>query len=118
MRGGTLTTTRDDDDAVIATIAMIRRKFTDRDGVEWMVAESPPRVLTLIRPRERRSEPRSQSRVVGAARFATRGLGLPCLHFESARERRHLTPIPAGWEEMPEDELEDLLAASTLLPKA
>lgn len=94
---------------------MIRRRFTDRDGLAWTVAESPPRVLTLIRPRERRNEPRTLDRVVGAARFATRGLGLPCLHFESPGQRRQLTPIPSGWEEMKEDELEGLLNASTSL---
>jgi hypothetical protein len=37
---------------------------------------------------------------------------------ESARQRRQLTPIPSGWEEMREDELEDLLGASPLLPRA
>ena len=90
---------------------MITRTFTDRNGRAWAVSASPPRALTLIPPRERRHEPRSHERVIGAARFATRDLGVPCLHFESSRERRQLTPIPAGWEEMPEDELEDLLVA-------
>jgi len=117
-RGAILSRTNDPGESVIGTIAMIRRTFTDRDGLAWTVAESPPRVLTLIRPRERRHEPRSRERVVGAARFATRDLGLACLHFEPARQRRQLTPIPSGWEEMPEDELEDLLGASTLLPDA
>ncbi|HXT17474.1 MAG TPA: hypothetical protein VN706_17670 [Gemmatimonadaceae bacterium] len=97
---------------------MIRRSFTDRDGVAWTVAESPPRVLTLIRARERRGEPRSRGRVAGAARFATRDLDMPCLRFESARQRRQVTPIPSGWEEMPEDELEDLLGTSTLMREA
>jgi hypothetical protein len=118
MRGGTLSTTDDPEESVIGRIAMIRRNFTDRDGRAWMVAESPPRVLTLIRPRERRNEQRTPERVVGAPRFATRGLGVPCLQFESARQRRQLTPIPSGWEDMREDELEDLLGASTLLPEA
>jgi hypothetical protein len=115
-RGGILSDIDDLGESVIANIAMIRRTFTDRDGVAWTVAESPPRVLTLIRPRERRHEPRTHDRVVGAARFATRDLGVPCLQFESARQRRQLTPIPSGWEEIREDELEDLLGASTLLP--
>jgi hypothetical protein len=103
---------------VIGTIAMMRRSFTDATGVEWAVVESPPRVLTLIRPRERRGEERMRERVVGAARFATRGAGVPCLHFEASHERRRLTPIPTGWEEMREDELAGLLSASTLMPEA
>jgi hypothetical protein len=102
---------------VIGTISQMRRSFTDTTGVEWAVVESPPRMLTLIRPRERRGEPRLLERVVGA-RFATRGLGVPCLHFEASHERRQLTPIPTGWEEMREDELEELLSASSLMPEA
>jgi len=116
--GGSPSTTSDDDESVIGAIVMIRRSFTDRDGVAWTVAESPPRVLTLIRRRDRRHEPRSRVRAVGAARFATRDLSVPCLQFESARYRRQLTPIPLGWEEIPEDQLEDLLGASTSLPTA
>jgi hypothetical protein len=97
---------------------MIRRSFTDRDGLAWTVAESPPRVLTSIHRRERRKEPRTQQRVFGAARRATHDLGAPCLQFESARQRRQLTPIPAGWEQMGEVELEELLGASRALPEA
>jgi hypothetical protein len=118
MRGGILSATDDGDEDVIGTISMMRRSFTDATGVEWVVVESPPRVLTLIRPRERRGEPRLPERVVGSARFATRGLGVPCLHFEAPHERRQLTPIPTGWEEMQGDELEELLSASTLMPEA
>ncbi len=103
---------------MIGSIAMMRRSFTDATGVEWAVVESPPRVLTLIRPRERHGEMRLLERGVGASRFATRGLGVPCLHFEASHERRQLTPIPTGWEEMREDELEELLSASTLMPEA
>jgi len=43
---------------------------------------------------------------------------VPCLHFEASHECRRLTPIPLGWEEMREDELEELLSASTVLPEA
>ena len=117
-RGGILSTADDGDEDVIGTISMMRRSFTDATGVEWAVVESPPRVLTLIRPRERRGEPRLLAGVVGAARFATRDLGAPCLHFEASHERRQLTPIPTGWEEMREDELEELLSASSLMPEA
>jgi hypothetical protein len=96
---------------------MVRRKVVDRDGIEWAVAESPPPVLTLV-PRDRRSEPRSQPRTVGAPRPAMRPLELPFLQFESSHERRQLTPIPSDWDTMPEDELEDLLGASIVLSRA
>jgi hypothetical protein len=113
-----LSTSGDRDDFVIGTITMIRRSFTDTTGVAWLVSESPPRVLTLIRPRERRREEPRPERVVGAARFATRDVGVPCLHFEASHECRRLTPIPLGWEGMREDELEELLSASTVMPEA
>jgi hypothetical protein len=90
----------------------VRRTFTDRTGAEWSVAESPPRVLRLVLPRERRSEPRSGRRPDPAARLGTRSLNVPALEFESLREDRQLTPIPPGWEQMRDDELEDLLGAS------
>jgi hypothetical protein len=117
-RGGILSAADDGDEDVIGAISTMRRSFTDSTGVEWAIVESPPRVLTLIRPRERRGEPRLLAGVVGAARFATRDLGAPCLHFEASHERRQLTPIPTGWEEMRVDELEELLSASSLMPEA
>jgi hypothetical protein len=90
----------------------IRRTFTDRTGAEWSVAESRPRVLRLVSPRERRSEPRSGRRPDATERLGTRSLDVPALEFESLREDRQLTPIPVGWEQMRDDELEDLLGAS------
>ena len=78
----------------------------------WTVSESPPRVLTLITDRERRSEPRSRRRDSGGTRFATRDFGLASLLFESSHGRRQLTPVPSNWETVPDDELEDLLGES------
>jgi len=96
-----------------------RRTFTDRYGVEWTVTESLPRDAAAETSRERRSEPRSQPRSRARSRravnLATRDLDLPSLQFESSRQRRRLAPIPPGWEQMPHDELEDLLGASTLI---
>jgi hypothetical protein len=77
----------------------MRRRFTDRTGVAWTVYEvsaAPAADAT----RERR-EP-----------LATRPLGLPRLCFESARERRYLDTVPAGWDALPDDQLEDLLTGS------
>ena len=93
---------------------VIHRTFTDRTGCAWTVSESPPRLLTLIADRERRSEPRSRRRHAGGTPFATRDLGLPSLLFESSHERRQLTPIPPQWGAMPDDQLEHLLGESIL----
>jgi len=115
--GGTLSATGETDGRVIGSIMMLRRKFSDREGVERTVAESPPHVVTLVQ-RDRRSEPRSQLRAVGAPRLATRPLELPFLQFESSRERRQLMPIPPHWDTMLEDDLEDLLGAYIVLSRA
>src|ERR1051325_5349649 len=99
--------------------APFRRRFTDRSGVEWTVSECPAQVAeTVVRERRsvqrsRRGNSRQASRGAdAAARFATRPLCLPALQFDSARERRRLSPTPAGWRQMPDDELEDLLGES------
>ncbi|HWH51498.1 MAG TPA: hypothetical protein VN651_08130 [Gemmatimonadaceae bacterium] len=113
-------TANQNEESIIAAIPMISRKFTDRTGRAWVVAESPPRLLALLGRRERRGAPRSHAREPGRAgsRLATRELDVPCLQFESSRERRRLSPIPSAWAEMREDELEDLLGASTPAPPA
>jgi hypothetical protein len=89
----------------------MRRRFTDRTGVAWAVYEvsAAPVADTT---RERREEPRSGKRDVRREPLATRPLGLPRLCFESARERRYLDTVPAGWDALPDDQLEDLLTGS------
>jgi len=94
---------------------MRRRTFSDRTGRAWMVSESPPRVLTLIIRRERPGDHRSGARALAPGRIA-RSLEASGLQFESSHERRRVTPIPFGWEQMSDDVLEDLLGASTVTP--
>ncbi|MEO6878213.1 MAG: hypothetical protein ABI205_07000 [Gemmatimonadaceae bacterium] len=68
------------------------------------------------RPRERRAEARSAERTFPAAeRLTTRPLDLPWLCFESSTERRRLSPMPNGWYDLPDDELEDLIGLSQKL---
>jgi len=86
------------------------RRFTDRNGTAWVVTEQVD-VSLAMEPRERRAQPRSQSRPSAKAkRLSTRTLELAWLRFESARETRRLSKFPSDWRELPEDELEDLLA--------
>ncbi len=93
-----------------------QRQFTDRSGTRWMVTEKAETARMVPEPRERRTAPRTGQRPVDRGkRLATRTLDLPWLCFESARETRRLSSIPAGWAQLAEDELEDLLADTTLI---
>jgi hypothetical protein len=84
--------------------------------MQWSVSEKTDATSTEEGPRERRSEPRSGSRAPAKAnRLTTRTLALPWLCFESARETRRLSAVPSRWEELPEDELEDLLSDAKLI---
>jgi hypothetical protein len=40
-----------------------------------------------------------------------------CLAFDSATERKRLSPVPLGWDEMPVAELLRLLAVATTISK-
>lgn len=90
------------------------RTFIDRTGVRWSVSEfaAPP---PSPESRERRMQPRSVKRIFRKAkRLSTRPLALDALLFECATERRRLTPVPAEWQTLPDDELEDLLLRTIL----
>jgi hypothetical protein len=92
---------------------MKHRTFTDRDGVRWTVSEVTNEGPTFTGNRERRAEARSETRRPSeSTRLATRPLSEPWLSFETATARRRITFVPAGWDELPEDRLEDLLGES------
>ncbi|MDB4873980.1 MAG: hypothetical protein JWM41_426 [Gemmatimonadetes bacterium] len=92
------------------------REFTDRAGVLWRVSVVHDTHATDAGPRERRANARSAVRdSPKAKRLGTRPLELPWLCFESRTERRRVSPAPSGWEELAEDELEDLMGNSQLL---
>lgn len=92
---------------------MRHRSFTDRNGVRWTVSEITKDAPTFVENRERRAEARSENqRPAESTRLATRPLGLPWLSFESSKARRRISCAPVGWDDLPEDELEDLLGAS------
>jgi hypothetical protein len=84
--------------------------------MQWSVSEKTDATSAEDGPRERRSEPRSQSRSPAKTnRLSTRTLDLPWLCFESTRETRRLSAVPSGWDKLPEDELEDLLSDAKLI---
>jgi hypothetical protein len=90
-----------------------KRKFTDRDGVLWTVTEVPPQQDVMPR-RERRKLPRMAKRVSpNRAGLETRPLLLPWLRFESRGDSRAFEPAPAGWAQLPDSVLEDLLGRSS-----
>lgn len=89
------------------------RAFTDRTGVPWRVCEMTRPNAVDPRPRDRRAEPRSAERAfVTKPRPLTRPADVSCLYFESRDERRQISPAPDGWQDLPDDELEDLLGLS------
>ena len=97
------------------------RYFTDSEGREWRAWD----VFPFGGPRdERRSGDRrvaqsstytgperrgSRERRVRTPTLLTPGLEKGWLCFENHVDKRRLTPIPAGWDESPVDELEGLL---------
>jgi hypothetical protein len=84
--------------------------------VLWRVSEIAGGAAEAPDPRERRAHARSGKRPAAPAkRLGTRPLELPWLCFESRTERRRVSPAPGEWEEMTDQELEDLMGTSQLL---
>jgi hypothetical protein len=97
------------------------RVFRDHDGTQWKVWDVRPYVTRdERRARERRLA--AESRPVGIPErrtghdrrrrdptLFTPGLEAGWLCFENRQEKRRLTPIPPGWQQAAEPELEDLL---------
>jgi hypothetical protein len=77
---------------------MPRRQFTDAKGVEWEVYD------VVVRPGPSARYPAHSQQLQPAKAW---------LVFESARERRRLSPFPIAWDEAPQEELERYLAIAT-----
>jgi hypothetical protein len=101
---------------------MALKNFTDSDGNQWRVWDVVP---YGSRASERRAGDRrvaqsgaytgperraGRDRRVRTATLMTPGLEAGWLCFENPADKRRLTPIPAGWEQVDEGELEGLLA--------
>ena len=100
---------------------MALRNFRDSRGAEWRVWDVVPHNAW---PGERRSRDRraglaanytgperrsSRDRRVRTPGLLTPGLERGWLCFEAEADKRRLTPVPAGWDEAPDAELEGLL---------
>jgi hypothetical protein len=77
---------------------MAHRAFSDEQGTQWEVWEVHPTLAT-------------RERVITAPRLPPELLS-GWLTFQSANEKRRLTPIPNGWEALSENRLGQLLADS------
>ena len=120
---------------------MAHRAFTDSAGVAWEVWEVHPGVATGAgaemaerEAAERRSgeerrgakplsaattlPPTTERRVIAERRV---GVSIPMrggwLAFQSALERRRLVPIPHGWAEDSETQLEAYCSAARVVPR-
>ena len=112
---------------------MAHRSFTDSTGVAWEVWEVHPGVASAgNEAAERRSgeerrgstpssspPPPPERRVIGERRV---GVSAPMrggwLAFQSATERRRLVPIPHGWADDSETQLEAYCGAARVVPRS
>lgn len=73
------------------------REFKDSKGVDWLVWDVYPTGRSI-----------DTGGLAAGAAFPSRELADGWLCFESASEKRRVTPIPHGWEELPPPRLEEL----------
>jgi|SRR5215213_4517370 len=101
---------------------MALRNFKDSRGGEWRVWDVVPHVARRSGERRRRDRRqglaanytgperrRGRDRRVRTPGLLTPGLESGWLCFEGDADKRRLTPVPAGWDEAPDEELEGLL---------
>lgn len=86
---------------------MALRTFLDSRGVFWSVWNVLPQTRSGL----------VASPHLPAGPQLTPGLERGWLCFENPREKRRLTPIPEGWEECTDAELERLLGQANTVPK-
>jgi hypothetical protein len=77
------------------------RQLRDAAGVEWMVYEVTPIATTWS--------------AIGSLPEGYRD-GWLC--FESSTEKRRLTPLPSGWQELPTEQLSGLLIHAVQVRRA
>jgi hypothetical protein len=98
--------------AEMAEREMAERDAADRRSGEERRGASPPAVATS-------SPPTTERRVIAERRV---GVSIPMrggwLAFQSASERRRLVPIPHGWAEDSETQLEAYCRAARVVPRS
>ena len=99
---------------------MALRSFVDSAGTEWKVWDVIP---SWVREQEEGAgedqEGPAPPRKSGVDRslLLTPGLEQGWLCFECDSEKRRLTPIPAGWDQHSDQELEALCEAASARPR-
>lgn len=103
---------------------MAKRQFTTEDGIVWVVWDVHPEDLARVAYDRRTSMP-SADGSPPAERMSKRSersvhpeLQRGWLCFQSATEKRRLTPIPTDWHELPDADLRGMLEAATPAPRA
>lgn len=114
---------------------MPHRTFRGADGVEWQVWNVVPHVLqegserrvrvrraALPEPHdpERREVPERRAALDRRARLRMHlspSLQGGWLVFEADKEKRRLTPIPSGWDSLPDEELDRIRQRADPVPK-
>lgn len=96
---------------------MENRTFTDVLGVIWEVWEVYPRLLERRLLRERRAARRRSGErrhvPVGRPTLPRQIMG-GWLAFQSRHERRRVIPVPDGWEDCSDRELQGFLSQSNV----
>jgi hypothetical protein len=113
---------------------MGHRSFTDAAGINWNVwdvipqwterrsgeerrrSEDDPTVDPPVLERRRRQPDRRVGATDSARIRIAEGLSRGWLAFESKLDKRRLAPIPPGWEELTDLELEGLCARASQAP--
>src|SRR5687767_12314679 len=113
---------------------MAHRSFTDSGGIHWDVWDVMPQWTERRSGEERRrvddDDPSIDPPVLERRRIPDRrggtvegsriripqGLSRGWLAFESEHDKRRFAPIPVGWEELTDQELESLCARAAPAP--
>ena len=90
----------------VSQLTVAIRVIHDAHGIEWQVWPVIPMLLQRALPHR---TPESRSHLLPELQGGW-------LAFQSAFERRRLTPIPADWEALSAERLADLLADATPVP--
>ena len=91
-------------DTALREAAMAVREFTDSKGTQWRAWEVTPEALN---PRTKDEDYLAQLYLTGWIVFET----------TTESEKRRLYPVPKGWSELPDPELEVLLSKGEIVPQ-